>query len=163
MNLTEPPILRSRPGFFGGSTVQIGPVAHVKVDVGSGGSLTCIEMGLLLLTTEHGPVAVLVEPATSRRSPAIWKLRLQAIAAERATSEHVLADIDSERRKRSVFRGRTISLHVDGQRARQCASTTCRRSPATRSSCPPACSSASSATRSRSPSTPSGCARRAGT
>jgi len=109
-------ILRSRPGFFGGASVQIGPVGHVHVDVGGGRTLTCIETGLLLLTTEHGPVALLVS-GDQQAISGERKIRLQAIAAERATSEQVLADIDAERRKRSVFRGRTISFYVDGQRS----------------------------------------------
>ena len=106
----------SRPGFFGGASVQIGPVGHVHVDVGGGRTLTCIETGLLLLTTEHGPAALLVS-GDQQAISGERKIRLQAIAPERATSEQVLADIDAERRKRNVYRGRTISFHVDGQRS----------------------------------------------
>jgi hypothetical protein len=109
-------IFRSRPGFFGGPSVQIGPVAHLQVDIGGGRSLTCIESGLLLLTTEHGPVALLVS-GDQQAIGGERKIRLQAIAAARATSEQVLADVDAERRRRSVFRGRTISFYVDAQRS----------------------------------------------
>src|SRR5262249_20300394 len=83
-------IFRSRPGFFGGPGVQIGPVAHVHGDAGGGQTLTCIESGLLLLTTEHGPAALLVS-GDQQAISGDRKIRLSAIAAERATSEQVLA------------------------------------------------------------------------
>ena len=96
-------------GLMAGPSVDVGPVQYVDVDLGQEGVLTCIESGLLLVTTESGPRVLLVA-AGAEYSPRGGKIVVQALAPERETAERFLADLRTEIRRRNVFRGRVISL-----------------------------------------------------
>jgi hypothetical protein len=96
-------------GLFGESHVAEGPVAYTHVDLGEGRSITCIESALLLVTTEHGPLALLVSSG-NEHSPRGAQIEVQAMAPEREAAERVLAELRSEARRRNVYRGRVISL-----------------------------------------------------
>ena len=96
--------------FSSGSGFQIGPVEHVAVDVG-GDVLTCIQTGLLLISSPKEKLAVLMTgpSAQSMRQ----QVRLEVMAANRETAERFLAEIRLLARQRNVYRGRVISLGVD--------------------------------------------------
>jgi cell division protease FtsH len=103
-------LLVSKPaGLIGGPSVEVGPVQYVDVDVGSGRVLACIESALLFVSTESGPLVVLVGTGADY-GPRAGKILVQAMAPERPTADRFLADLRIEMRRQNVFRGRVISL-----------------------------------------------------
>jgi hypothetical protein len=96
-------------GLMAGPSVDVGPVQYVEVDLGAEGVLTCLESALLLISTEYGPLVVLVASG-AEYGPRSGKIVVQALARERATAEGFLAELRTEIRNRNVFRGRAISL-----------------------------------------------------
>ncbi|HEX4521828.1 MAG TPA: AAA family ATPase [Gaiellaceae bacterium] len=102
-------ISRRRGGFYGDSSIQIGPVEHVRIDLGEGTTLTCIHTALLLVESERGPVVVLI--ANGRLQGIVReRIEVQAMAPDREAAEAVLTDLRQEMRRRNVYRGRAISL-----------------------------------------------------
>jgi hypothetical protein len=100
---------RRGSSLFGGAHVAEGPVGYVDVDLGDGRSLTCLDSALLLVTTEHGPLALLVS-SRNENGPYGGKIELHAMAPALENAERLLADLKAEARRRNVYRGRVISL-----------------------------------------------------
>jgi cell division protease FtsH len=96
-------------GPMAGPSVDVGPVEYVEVAVGSDQVLACIESALLLVTTEAGPLVVLMATGAAY-GPRSGKVIVQALAPERAVADRFLADLRTEVRRRNVFRGQVVSL-----------------------------------------------------
>jgi hypothetical protein len=96
-------------GFFGQSGAGEGPIEYVHVDLGEGRSITCVDSAMVFITSESGPLALLISSG-QEQGPFRGKIRLQAMAADRAVAEGFLAELRLEARRRNVYRGRVISL-----------------------------------------------------
>jgi hypothetical protein len=96
-------------GLMAGPSMDLGPVQYVDVDLGPGGTLTCLQSGLLLARRESGPLVVLVATG-AEYGPRAGKVGVEALAPAREDAERFLADLRGEIRRRNVFRGRVISL-----------------------------------------------------
>jgi hypothetical protein len=105
-------LARTRGGFVGESSVQEGPVEYVHVDLGEGKSVMCIDTALVLVTSDNGPIALLISSG-HEQGPFRGKIQLQAMAPERDLAERLLADLRIEVRQRNVYRGRVISLEQE--------------------------------------------------
>lgn len=104
------PLLAPRGGgLMAGPIMDLGPVQYVDVDVGPGGTLTCLQSGLMLAGRESGPLVVLVATG-AEFGPRAGKIGVEALAPAREDAERFLADLRGEIRRRNVFRGRVISL-----------------------------------------------------
>jgi hypothetical protein len=98
-----------RSGPMAGPSIELGPVEYVDVEIGSDQTLACLDSALLLVTTESGPLAVLVATG-AEYGPHGGKVIVQALAVERETADRFLAGLRAEVRRRNVFRGQVISL-----------------------------------------------------
>src|SRR5947207_1686364 len=99
-------------GFFGQSEACEGPVEYIHVDLGEGESITCVDSAMVFITDESGPLALLIS-SSQEQGPFRGKIRLQAMAADRALAERFLAELRLEARRRNVYRGRVISLEQE--------------------------------------------------
>jgi hypothetical protein len=86
------PLLAPRGGgLMAGPSMDLGPVQYVDVDLGPGGTLTCLQSGLMLARRESGPMVVLVATG-AEFGPRAGKVGVEALAPAREDAERFLAD-----------------------------------------------------------------------
>jgi hypothetical protein len=143
--------------------IRLGAVEHVTVPLGEHDGITCVKAGLWLVRDGDVPLVLMLKSEDFGPGE---NLSLEVMAADRGRAEAVLAEIWALMAEHNLYRGRVLELsarhfHEDEGRPSRCGR--CRRSRATGSCSRPACSSGSSARRSASPATRSGCAPAAAT
>lgn len=90
------------------SFVSEGSVQLVNVTLDHGRVLPCVKRGLYLIREGARRLAVLMSAASS--SPFEKGLNLEVLASDRSEAEAFLGWIRAERRRRSVYRGKVVSL-----------------------------------------------------
>ena len=91
-----------------GFGVVEGPVRRAVVTLERGRSVTCVTIGLFLISDGQRPLAVLV--AQGERHFGDPGLRLDVMAREQAEGERFLAEIRSLMAEHNVFRGKVLAL-----------------------------------------------------
>jgi hypothetical protein len=98
-----------RAGPMGNETgAGIGPVEYHNVDVGDGSVVACVATGLYFIEDGEKRFAILTTAPRERFGDNA--ITVQVMGFERAACEAVLAEIRNNMRKKSVYRGRVISL-----------------------------------------------------
>jgi hypothetical protein len=149
------PAILSPDGPFG--RIETGPVQYTNVEVGDGRVIQCVANGIFLADR-----AVFVI-STAERPFGGSQLKFEGIAPDSGVVHETLDAIRAAMREHNVYRGRTISLHAHDD---QSVSVVFHQLPAVARDAvilPDGTLERPSATRSASPSTPSGCARPAAT
>src|SRR5919201_4253727 len=95
--------------------VAPGPVQEVAVEVGDGRVIACVATGMYL-AAHHG-VAVALVLSRGEHPFGGRSLRLEGIAADRATVPALLAALRAAMREHNVYRGQVISLHQSEDRS----------------------------------------------
>jgi hypothetical protein len=95
-----------------GLSFEIGPVDHVERPIDTDRSLTCIDVGLLLLRVDSVPFAVLVRTGDDRMGSA--NLIVEVMTPERQAGAALLSRIRALMTEHNVFRGKVVSLSPAG-------------------------------------------------
>ena len=96
-------------GLMGGTPIGEGPVQYVNIPLGGDQVLTCVQRGLYLIKDGLRRLAVLVG-AGNDFHPWHQQVKLEAMAPDRGTAEQFLAELRLALRKKSIYRGRVLSL-----------------------------------------------------
>ena len=104
-------LVRPRPGSMGPNPPVEGPVEYVNIALDEGRVLPAIQSGLYILRDGDERLAALVGGPV-QHTP-IAKVRVDVIAAQRATAERFLAELRRLTREHNVYRGKVISLKMD--------------------------------------------------
>lgn len=104
-------LMPARGGLMGAGGPMEGPVEYVNFDLDTGRVLTCVQSGLYLIGEGERRLAVLVSGPS--RQDMRQKLRVEAMATERADAERFLAELRTLIRQRNVYRGHVLSLSID--------------------------------------------------
>ena len=107
--LASPPPSERKHGW----AADVGPVEYSAVPLADGGSLASVERGLLLLSDGDARLAVLV--AGPCGEPYIRQVRVEVGASTQPESEQLLQQLRDGMRRRSIFRGRSLSIGADRQ------------------------------------------------
>lgn len=92
-----------------GGPVRPGPVRYVDIEIGDGRTMQCIDGGLLLVSRDQGPVAlVLSRGEHPMRAPT---LKLEGISASAGAVSELVRELRAAMLELNVFRGQIISLH----------------------------------------------------
>lgn len=86
---------------MGASGPMEGPVEYVNFDLDSGRVLTSVQSGLYLISESERQLAVLVSGPSQQDMR--QKLRVEAMATERADAERFLAELRTLIRQRNVY------------------------------------------------------------
>src|SRR5205814_823360 len=91
-----------------------GAVDYTSVPIAVDAELTCVRLGLFLLTGDHGPLAVLVRGADPRREPVV---RVEVMCRTAEAGKAFLAEIRDLMHRHNVYRGQVLSFeaHEFGQ------------------------------------------------
>jgi hypothetical protein len=81
-----------------------GPVEHVDIGLGEGEVITCVQRGLYLVEDGEDRLALLLSRTRHE------DLRVEVMAPRREAAEEFLAQLRADMRRRSVYRGRVLSL-----------------------------------------------------
>ena len=101
--------LRDLIGGVAYADLSLGPVEYENRPVGVDATMACVGLGLYLITTAEGPVALLVHP-DAQRGPQSNDIVVDAAASGGRTPESVLAELRRLARANNVYRGQMISL-----------------------------------------------------
>lgn len=104
----------AKTGLWGGASLHEGPVEYINISLDSERVLPCVQNGLYLANRRDEPLAVLVRGSKKDFDPYVV---VEVMARTREVAERLLADIRSTMRKRSVHRGRVISLDLTAHNA----------------------------------------------
>ena len=105
--------LVSEYGF--GAMIRPGAVRYTDVEVGDGRVVQCVSTGVYLASHEAEPLALVLARGQTESGATI--LRVEGVGAQRGVVPAFLRDLRAAMRERNVFRGKVISLQVDGQRS----------------------------------------------
>jgi len=98
-------------GLMRGEELQIGPVEYRTRDRDRGVPLSCVQLGVFLVTRGDERFAILVRgPSEMGWAP---EIRVEVMAGERSASEGVLRQLRRHLRELNVYRGKVISLATD--------------------------------------------------
>jgi hypothetical protein len=100
-----------RPYWRGESAPAESPVEYVNIPLDGDRVVACVRQAVFLV--QRGPVKLAVFLARTER-PGSNFVSLEVMALDRETAEKFVAEIRSAMRKRSVYRGRVISLSSGG-------------------------------------------------
>ncbi|HEY7426527.1 MAG TPA: AAA family ATPase [Gemmataceae bacterium] len=95
-------------GPWGGTPLSEGPVQYVNVPLEGDRVLTCVQRGLYLI--KDGPRRLAVLLGTGNDFHPWQQLKVEVMAPERGAAEQFLADLRVALRKKSIYRGRVLSL-----------------------------------------------------
>jgi hypothetical protein len=101
----------SAKGLLGGASLNEGPVQYVNIPLEGDQVLTCVQRGLHLIQDGPRRLAVLVGGGNDFH-PWHQQVKVEVMAAERDTAERFLADLRMALRKKSIYRGRVLSLSL---------------------------------------------------
>lgn len=88
--------------------LEIGPVDHVERSIEAGRTLTCIDVGLLLIRIGTTPFALLVRGADERRGTS--NMSVEVMGPDRESGAELLSRIRALMALHNVFRGKVVSL-----------------------------------------------------
>jgi hypothetical protein len=135
----------------------VGAPEYVNVAAGPEETLPCLTWGVLLVTAPEGPVCVFVRQGEEHGpTPGVV---VQAVAHDPELARCFLADVRTLMDEHDVFRNQVITIESDRRGRNRVVFLERRRWRKASSSCPRACSTASSATSSARPGTASRCSR----
>ena len=89
------------------SAIGIRAPEHVTVPLGEDDSITCVQLGLWLVTEDDGRLAVMLASSNHGMGET---LALEVMSADRARAEAVVADLWRLMNERNVYRGRVLEL-----------------------------------------------------
>ncbi len=104
-------VARAGGVMFGRGAPSEGPVQYVNIALEGDRVLSCVQSGLFLVRDQEERLAVLVQAAVEFHPYA--KLKVEVMAAARATAERFLSHLRLALRKRNVYRGHVLSLGQD--------------------------------------------------
>lgn len=105
--LASPPPSERKHGW----AADVGPVEYSAIPLADGGSLASVERGLLLLSDGDARLALLV--AGPCGEPYIHQVRVEVAAPTQAEAERMLQRLRDGMRRRSIYRGRSLSVGAD--------------------------------------------------
>jgi hypothetical protein len=102
-----------RGGLMDGPTTTEGPVTFKNVALDGDRVLACTQLGVYLVCEGEARLALLVE---GQREAFGSSLKVEVLAADKATADECLSALRNAMRKRNVYRGHVVSLSVDDRR-----------------------------------------------
>jgi hypothetical protein len=96
-----------------GAGADEGPVEYKNLEVAPDKVRSCIGTAVLLVRTQDGPIALLIQGPGERFSRS--GVRVEVMATEKARGERCLAFLRETMRKRNIYRGQVVSLEVEQQ------------------------------------------------
>ena len=87
-----------------------GPVDYVNFHLENDRVLSCVQFGLYLARADGAPLLVFVSGPNDNMGPRGGRLRMEVMAAERATAQRFLTEVTGLMRERNVYRGNVVSL-----------------------------------------------------
>jgi hypothetical protein len=110
--LVAPGTAASMVGFGGNKE---GPVLYTNMELADGRKLSCIQMGLYFIRNQNERLAVLLRPDEFMHGMGGGKCTIEVMATEKLEAEKFLADVNTALTKRSIYRGKTISLSASNE------------------------------------------------
>lgn len=106
-------LLQQESAIFGGQSPSVGPVQYARYELPDGVSRS-VENGLYLVRSPgKSPVAIIVA-TPSEQQRYLQKFSVQVMAEDPAHAEQWLSELRRTMREQSLYRGRVLSLTVDG-------------------------------------------------
>lgn len=91
-----------------------GPVLYKNIELSDGRKLACIQTGLYLIRSQSESLAVLLRPDEFMAGLGGGKCTIEVMAVDKAAAEKFLTDVHAALSRRSIYRGKVISLGVSG-------------------------------------------------
>jgi hypothetical protein len=115
MNLSELVAPTTAATMVGIGGPKEGPVQYINIPLSDGRKLACIQMGLYLIRTATERLAVLLRPDEMMPGMGGGKCSVEVMCLERHSAESFLRDIQAALTRRSIYRGKVISLAISGE------------------------------------------------
>jgi hypothetical protein len=112
MGITLAHLISGGGGMMHGGGPSEGPVSYTNVALDGDRVLACTQLGLYLVREGDTRLAIFVARTERGFRDGI---KVEVLAAERATADACLAEIRSAMRKRNVYRGHVVSLSIQDQ------------------------------------------------
>jgi ATPase family associated with various cellular activities (AAA) len=102
-------------GLMGEAGPAEGPVEYTNIELDQGRVVTCTQSGLYLVQRGEQRWVVLVQGPVRQHYQG--DIQVEVIAQDRALAEKFLAGLRTAMRRRNVYRGQVLSLHLNERRA----------------------------------------------